>query len=161
MHYWQYLEDLMDKNVFTGILILIIVAVAFFVKPANARNEYLQYDSHCDGPTLEPYVEYSQSESTSTGSSTYGSNDDRGTIGLRLRIPLSSTCSSKYKKTMEENALLRQQLEMLKMCGRYKDLELGEEFAMVREKCKGVKRKAGTEDEEREIPETLLTPLKD
>ena len=39
------------------------------------------------------------------------------------RIPLTSTCTKQYRKTVDENALLRQQLELLKQCGRYKDLE--------------------------------------
>jgi len=51
---------------------------------------------------------------------------------------------------MLQNELLRQQLEMLKMCARYKDLELGPEFAEVREMCAGV-RKAKIENK-LEIP---------
>ncbi|MGY8866594.1 MAG: hypothetical protein ACKVJK_13345 [Methylophagaceae bacterium] len=42
---------------------------------------------------------------------------------------------------MITNELLKQQLEMLKLCGRYQDLELGDQFAEVREKCKDVKKK--------------------
>jgi hypothetical protein len=42
---------------------------------------------------------------------------------------------------MLENEKLKQQLEMLKVCSRYKDLKLGDEFKAVREKCKGVNKK--------------------
>jgi hypothetical protein len=129
----------MDKWTYIGILIIVAVIVAVCSKPAQAQNEYLNYDNHCSGITLEPYMEYSQTENMGRGSSTSGYDDNRGTIGLRLRIPLQSTCSKKYRKTMNENMLLRQQLEMLKLCGRYKDLDLGPEFALVKEKCKGVK----------------------
>jgi hypothetical protein len=40
---------------------------------------------------------------------------------------------------MLDNEKLKQELEMLKMCARYKDLELGPNFATVREMCKDVK----------------------
>ncbi len=46
---------------------------------------------------------------------------------------------------MLQNELLRQKLEMLKMCARYKDLELGPEFAEVRLMC-AVVRKAKMEN---------------
>jgi hypothetical protein len=41
---------------------------------------------------------------------------------------------------------MKQELEMLKMCGKYKDLELGEEFATVREICAGVRKKPATSE---------------
>jgi hypothetical protein len=34
---------------------------------------------------------------------------------------------------------------MLKMCSRYKNLELPDEFKEIREKCKGIKRKPEVE----------------
>jgi len=91
-------------------------------------------------------MEYSQTENIGRGSSTSGYDDDRGTVGVRLRIPLTSTCSKEYRKVFNENALLRQQLEMLKMCSRYKNLELPDQFAEVREKCDGIKRKPEADD---------------
>ena len=38
-----------------------------------------------------------------------------------------------------------QELELLKTCGKYKDLELGEQFSTVREMCKGVSKKSKEE----------------
>ena len=46
---------------------------------------------------------------------------------------------------MIQNAKLKQELELLKLCGRYKELELGPQFSTVREMCKGVNRKNGNE----------------
>ena len=135
----------MAPNKFTFLLLVLLFLFAMFVKPANARNDYLENDQHCQGPTLEPYMEYSQSESMGTGTNTSGSEGDRGTVGIRLRIPLTSTCSKDYRKVFNENALIRQQLEMLKMCSRYKNLELPDEFKEIREKCKGIKRKPEVE----------------
>ena len=135
----------MAPNRFTLLLLFLLFLFAMFVKPANAKNEYLQYDNHCQGPTLEPYMEYSKQENVGTGTSGSGYNDDRGTVGIRLRIPLTTTCSKEYRKVFNENALLRQQLEMLKMCSRYKNLVLPDEFKEIREKCKGIKRKPEVE----------------
>ena len=44
----------MAPNRFTLLLLFLLFLFAMFVKPANAKNEYLQYDNHCQGPTLEP-----------------------------------------------------------------------------------------------------------
>ena len=131
----------MAPNKYTFLLLVLLFLFAILVKPANARNDYLQSDSHCQGPTLEPYMEYSKQDNTGTGTSNSGYEDDRGTVGVRLRIPLTSTCSKEYRKVFNENALLRQQLEMLKMCSRYKNLELPDEFKEIRDKCSGIKRK--------------------
>ena len=121
--------------------ITFVMAFILWSSISHARNDYLQSDSHCQGPTLEPYMEYSKQDNTGTGTSNSGYEDDRGTVGVRLRIPLTSTCSKEYRKVFNENALIRQQLEMLKMCSRYKNLELPDQFKEIREKCKGIKRK--------------------
>ena len=42
--------------------------------------------------------------------------------------------------SLRKNDRLRQELELLSVCGKYKDLELGIEFATVREMCKGVNK---------------------
>ena len=156
------MEDQRMDLRFTFLLFILLFLLAVFVKPAHARNEYLQYDNNCSGSALEPYVEYSQNTNRGAGSNiNNGYDDDRATVGIRLRIPLTSTCSKQYRRTMDENALLRQQLELLKQCGRYKDLELGDEFALVREKCAGVNKKASAElrdkkaieEEDKEIEE--------
>ena len=120
--------------------ITFVMAFILWSSISHARNDYLQSDSHCQGPTLEPYMEYSKQENVGTGTSGSGYNDDRGTVGVRLRIPLTTTCSKEYRKVFNENALLRQQLELLKMCSRYKNLVLPEQFSEVRDKCKGIKR---------------------
>ena len=138
----------MNRNVLTGALLLSVMAIAFWVKPAQAANEYLQGGQHCDPVTLEPYVELNKGDDTSgnnypsSSSNNYNSSRDSENlrVGVRLRISLGGTCTKKYRKTMLQNELLRQQLEMLKMCARYKDLELGPEFAEVRQMCAGVRK---------------------
>ena len=125
-----------------GLLIGLIVTWLFCasMRPAQAANEYLNsYGQHCSSATLDPYIEYNVDESSNNDN--YKSDTNRGTVGIRLSIPLGTTCTKEYKETIIKNELLRQQLEMLKMCARYKDLDLGPEFAEVKEMCAGVNKK--------------------
>ena len=123
---------------FTFLLLAALALFAFFVSPAHARNDYLNSDQHCSGAALEPYIEYSQNTNRGTGTSLGGYNDDRATIGIRFRFPLQSTCTKRYRGIVTENAAIRQQLELLKMCGRYKGLELGPDFKELKDKCSQV-----------------------
>ncbi len=140
----------MNKWTYLGILVLVACAFAFWSKPASAANEYLQsYGGHCETATLEPYIELTDEDGNSVNSDdSYNntSNRDSVRVGIRLRIALGSTCTKKFKETMMQNELLKQQLEMLKLCARYKGLELGPEFGEVKRMCAGVS-KASTEEE--------------
>ena len=132
-----------------------ILLVTFFCllgTNAYAANEYLNGGGgHCQTATLEPYAEIGEQDGTSGNTNTYPNSDNnnyKGTnngsnwrFGFRINIPLGSTCTKKYKETMLQNELLKQQLEMLKLCARYKDLELGPEFAEVKQMCSQVKKK--------------------
>ena len=55
---------------------------------------------------------------------------------------------------MLQNSKLKQELELLKLCGRYKELELGTQFATVREMCKGVNRKEPETEDKKRSPVT-------
>ena len=56
----------------------------------------------------------------------------------RFRFQLGSTCNKQFRQHNKDLNALRIELELLKLCGRYKNLELGEQFATVREKCKDI-----------------------
>jgi hypothetical protein len=86
-------------------------------------------------------MEYNLQEQLYDNSSSNNSRGDSGRIGLRYSYSFGGTCTTEYKSIMLENEKLKQQLEMLKVCSRYKDLKLGDEFKAVREKCKGVNKK--------------------
>ena len=131
------------------VLVIIIAALALWTKPAKAANEYLNSGgSHCETATLEPYIELTDEDGNSVNSdNSYNntSNRDSVRVGIRLRIALGSTCTKKFKETMMRNELLKQQLEMLKLCARYKGLELGPEFGEVKKMCSQVNKKTGEE----------------
>ena len=59
----------MAPNRFTYLLLALLILFAISIRPADARNDYLSNDNHCQGPTLEPYMEYSKQDNTGTGTS--------------------------------------------------------------------------------------------
>ena len=124
-----------------GIIILMILVIAAVVAlPGNAANEYLNgMSSTCETARIEFYSEVGKDDSDYSKGDDNDYTSDRGTIGMRLTVPLGSPCTDEMKDIMLENEKLKQELEMLKMCARYKDLELGPNFATVREMCKDVK----------------------
>ena len=132
------------------IIVGLVLLGSLYSKPAQAANEYLQGSGgHCRSATLSPFVEMNRNDQD--GAYTYPNSDSSNQnswskgnslrYGIRLDIPLGSTCTKKYKQTMLQNELLKQQLEMLKLCARYQGLELSDEFAAVRRMCSGVKKK--------------------
>ena len=118
--------------------IIIMILVSPF---AFAQNEYLNSGgNHCSSHRLEPYMEYNIQEQLYDNSSSNNNRGDSGRIGLRYSFSFGGTCTTEYKNIMLENERLKQELEMLKVCSKYKDLKLGEQFKTVREKCKGVNK---------------------
>ena len=111
-------------------------------KKALAVNEYLNdYTTHCSKGSWELYTEldrYDYDQRMNSSSDYFG---DSGKIGIRFRKEFGSTCTDPYKKMMIENMELKQELELLKLCNRYKELDLGESFKTVRKKCKDVNKK--------------------
>ena len=72
-------------------------------------------------------------------------------MGIRFSWPLQSTCNNDTIDLMRENDRLRQELELLSVCGKYQELELGEQFATVREMCKGVSKKPIEKEKENNV----------
>jgi len=120
---------------FTGILIILMVLLALFVKPAHARNEYLnEYGVRCG--EMEFRVE---DRNNTQDYHTYNSSDydnDSQNFSITFRKYLGTDC-----KTSKENVAIKQQLELMKMCGRVNSnpsLALNKNFALLVSKCRGV-----------------------
>ena len=125
-----------------GRLILFTLIGGFLIiaYQANARNDYLN-DRGCNRGSIELYSEFDRYDYDRRMDSDNDYFGDSGTIGLRFSWPLQSTCDSTTIDLIQENQRLMQELELLKNCGKYKDLILDDQFATVREMCKGVKKK--------------------
>ena len=125
------MEVLRMNYYFTGLLILALTILALFVEPAYPRNEYLnEYGVRCgemEVSTERRDTDYNYSES-STHEDQY--------IRFTYRKYLGTDC-----KTSKENVAIKQQLELMKMCGRVNSnpsLALNENFALLVSKCRGV-----------------------
>ena len=120
---------------FTGLLILALTMLALLVEPAYPKNEYLnEYGVRCG--EMEFRVE---DRNNTQDYHTYNSSDydnDSQNFSITYRKYLGTNC-----KTQKENVQLRQQLELMRMCGRVNSnpsLALNENFALLVSKCRGV-----------------------
>ena len=120
---------------FTAILIIMLTLLALFGGPAHSRNEYLnEYGVRCG--ELEFRVEDRNNEQDYH---TYNSNDydnDSQNFSVTYRKYLGTDC-----KTSKENVQIKQQLELMKMCGRVNSnpsLAYNENFRLLVSKCRGV-----------------------
>ena len=143
------------KTLFFILSFILIVSV---ITDAKAKNEYLGSSrSSCERGSIEFYTELRNSDgqsmtdyNTSTNNDYKNYNDNiNGTIGFRFRFPLQSTCNNKTIQLLKQNDRLRQELEMLSNCAKLKELQLGEEFATVREMCKSVNKVKKTKIEKK------------
>ena len=116
---------------FTGLLILALTMLALFVEPAYPKNEYLnEYGVRCG--EMEISTERRDTDYNYSDSNTHEDQYLRFTY----RKYLGTDC-----KTSKENVAIKQQLELMKMCGRVNSnpsLALNENFALLVSKCRGV-----------------------
>ena len=119
---------------FTAILIALLFFMALFMDPAYPRNEYLN-DGNTRCGEFETRIEAEDRETDYTyGDSDYESDNYR--LSFTYRKYLGTDC-----KTSKENAQLKQQLELMKMCNkvnRNPSLARNENFALLVSKCRGV-----------------------
>ena len=115
---------------FTGALIILFVLLCF-IQPAYPRNEYLnEYGVRCgemEISTERRDTDYNYSD---------GSTNEQQGIRFTYRKYLGTDC-----KTSKENVAIKQQLELMKMCGRVNSnpsLAYNENFNLLVSKCRGV-----------------------
>ena len=132
-------QDRMDYR-FTAILIIMLTLLAFFGGPAHSKNEYLGDNwRDCNAGDITPYVEYRKggTDYIDRGSSTHEDHEYRA--GINFRFKIGNTCDKKFKKQQENRYELNQQIELLKICRKYKSVEMGPELELVAKKCRDMK----------------------
>ena len=125
------MEVLRMNYYFTGILIVLMTLLAFCVKPAHSKNEYLNdYGVRCgefEIRTDKRETDYNYSDS---------STNEQQYLSFTYRKYLGTDC-----KTAKENVAIKQQLELMKMCGRVNSnpsLAYNSNFDLLVSKCRGV-----------------------
>jgi len=123
---------------FTGLLIVLMVLLALFVKPAHARNEYLnEYGARCgDFETRVEKEDRNNDYRHYSNNNNYDSDSENYRLSFTYRKYLGVDC-----KTIKENVAIKQQLELMKMCGRVNNnpsLAQNENFRLLVMKCRGI-----------------------
>ena len=139
-----------ERGLLVFLIVLLIICCLLSTK-TQARNDYLgSSNSSCERGRIDLYTElrgldgktmYLDGDGNIDNNYNSYSDDVNGTLGIRFSWPLQSTCNDDTIQLLRENDRLRQELELLANCAKYKDLELGDEFSTVRELCKGVNKK--------------------
>ena len=132
------MEGLRMDYRFTAILIIMLTALAFFAEPAYPRNEYLnEYGARCgDFETRVEAEDRNYDYRHYSDSNNYDGDSDNYRLSFTYRKYLGVDC-----KTIKENVDLKQQLELMKMCGRVNanpSLAQNENFRLLVMKCRGV-----------------------
>jgi len=123
---------------FTAILIIMMTLLALFGGPAHSRNEYLnEYGARCgDFETRVEAEDRNGKYNHYNDNNNYRNDDDNYRLSFTYRKYLGVDC-----KTINENVQLKQQLELMKMCGRVNanpSLAQNENFRLLVMKCRGV-----------------------
>ena len=123
---------------FTGLLIILMTLLALFVKPAHARNEYLnEYGARCgDFETRVEKEDRNNDYRHYSNNNNYDSDSENYRLSFTYRKYLGVDC-----KTIKENVAIKQQLELMKMCGRVNNnpsLAYNENFRLLVSKCRGI-----------------------
>ena len=130
---------------FTAILIIMLTLLALFGGPAYSRNDYLNNGTNtCSTGDLSVSVEQRDSENRYRHydpTNNYNTPYEDKSIRLTYRKFLGSACTDEFKAVQQENMELKQQLELMKMCGRVNSnptLKHNPSFSLLVSKCVGV-----------------------
>ena len=125
------MEVLRMNYKFTALLIVMMTLLALFGGPAHSRNEYLnEYGARCGD--MEVRTERRDTDYNYSDNST----NEQQYLSFTYRKYLGVDC-----KTIKENVKLKQQLELMKMCGRVNNnpsLAQNENFRLLVSKCRGI-----------------------
>jgi len=132
------MEILRINYYFTGLLVLAFTILVLFVDPAYPRNEYLnEYGARCgDFETRVEAEDRNGKYNHYNNTNNYRNDDDNYRLSFTYRKYLGVDC-----KTINENVQLKQQLELMKMCGRVNNnpsLAQNENFRLLVMKCRGI-----------------------
>ena len=132
------MECLSMNYKFTAILIVMMTLLALFGGPAHSRNEYLnEYGARCgDFETRIEKEDRNYDYRHYSDSNNYDGDSENYRLSLTYRKYLGVDCN-----TIKENVDLKQQLELMKMCGRVNanpSLAYNENFRLLVMKCRGV-----------------------
>ena len=138
------MEVLRMNYYFTGILIILFVLLSF-IEPAYPRNEYLNDGTNtCSTGDVSLSIQQRDSENRYRhydSTNNYNSPSDDKSVSLTWRHYLGSACTKEFRAVQTENAQLKQQLELMKMCGKVNKnptIARNPNFQLLVSKCSGI-----------------------
>ena len=130
---------------FTALLIIMFTLLTLFAKPAYPKNEYLTNGTNsCRTGEVDVRIE---TENRDNGyrhynyDNNYDNNSDNDRLSVTYRHYIGTACTKEFRQVQQENMELKQQLELMKMCGRVNSnpsLAQNENFRLLVSKCTGV-----------------------
>ena len=121
------------------------ICLTLFAKPAYPKNEYLNNGTNtCSTGSVEASIEKEDRDNDYrhfNNNNSYDNDNENYRATIRWRHQLGSACTDNFKKVQQENMELKQQLELMKMCGRVNNnpsLAYNENFRLLVSKCRGV-----------------------
>jgi len=130
---------------FTALLIIMFTLLTLFAKPAYPKNEYLTNGTNsCRTGEVDVRIE---TENRDNGyrhynyDNNYDNNSDNDRLSVTYRHYIGTACTKEFRQVQQENMELKQQLELMKMCGRVNSnpsLAQNQNFKLLVSKCTGV-----------------------
>jgi len=129
-----------------------------FSLPAYSKNEYLGGNwRNCESGHIEPYIEKTERDIDYLDNDD-SRDDDELRYGVRFCFKLGFTCNKKFRKQQEERYELEQQIELLKICRKYKSVEMGPQLELVAKKCRD-RKFLKKEDKKKRVEDNLFDEI--
>jgi len=139
------MEVLRMNYKFTALLIIMFTLLTLFAKPAYPKNEYLTNGTNsCRTGEVDVRIETENRDNDyrhNSSSNDYDNNSDNDRLSVTYRHYIGTACTKEFRQVQQENMELKQQLELMKMCGRVNSnpsLAQNENFRLLVSKCTGV-----------------------
>ena len=139
------METLRMNYKFTALLIVMFICLTLFAKPAYPKNEYLTNGTNsCRTGEVDVRIETENRDNDyrhNSSSNDYDNNSDNDRLSVTYRHYIGTACTKQFRQVQQENMELKQQLELMKMCGRVNSnpsLAQNENFRLLVSKCTGV-----------------------
>ena len=130
---------------FTALLIVMFTLLTLFAKPAYPRNEYLTNGTNsCRTGEVDVRMQTENRDNDyrhNSFTNNYDSSSDNDSLSVTYRHYIGTACTKEFRQVQQENMELKQQLELMKMCGRVNSnpsLAQNENFRLLVSKCTGV-----------------------
>ena len=126
---------------FTGILIILFLLLAIFVRPAEARNEYLNNGSNeCRYGDVDLRIEKEDRDTNYTYSdSDHDSENYRLSLNFRKYLGISKKHCDEQNRVRTKNETLKQQIELYKVCKGINSNQELPNFKELLSYCAGIK----------------------